>query len=1426
MPNDPTPPRLTLTGSGTRVLIVATEDYPQGELATIGGVLAIARRLAQALATRCGVDPANIELLENPANPDAIAIAFTTAAQQATDTLVFYYIGHGVFNDDLTLMLGTQMTTGPNNQRGKAWPVTEIQRISTDHGGPRLLVLLDCCNSGRAQSSSLVKDFDLRARGRGMFILAAAYREAHAAPDNQGTVFTLAFLDLLTKGSTHAARWIRVCDIPHLMQRLLDGRATKRGDPAPIPIQATTGNIGYLILASNLQGPEPTTRLAHLTDLADIEYDGPCPWTDLAPIYATTTAQLFGRDAFLTSALTTISELAVSSGLITLAGASGVGKTSAVHAGLLPAIAAGALSVPRSNLWPQFTMTPGTNPIETLTTTLATHLSPARDLDDQLRSCPDQFDSALTRAMREHPTPEHIVLVIDQFEELFSDRVDKDDRALFIRALIALADGPALVLLCSRADFYGAYLEDPILGQALSPQRQLNLPPMSEPELREVITGPTDAAGMAIEARLADQIINDLREGTRLSSASLPMLSCALTQTWHNRLGSVLTHDGYTAAGGVGGAIAQKADQIYQELADKPHVLTAAKRILIALVQFRATSGPVRQAVTIDNLVVGASDEQRSASAQALTALRDARLVVIDDDTHLARLVHDALIREWGTLAGWISEHKEGSATRDNLIADAEKWASAPSARNSSYLYRDDALVIAERFAENHPLGTIAREFLDASRQLRAREQHAEHTRRTRELHIEKAHSAALRVRARILIALTTAAVLVAITAGFYFVRARAAQQQATALLYTTVATHLVQDAQQLFGRGRDTRRAVLETLAAHALAPETTTLALLGAHIHTSQVTALARLDGIASQTVTVDTRWRVLGDYTGTVRVWDTHTATDPRPLIGTAHDAVVSVSISPDGRWVAAGDVRGAVRVWDTRTSEGPLSLAGTGNTSVNGVAISPDGHWITATDSAGAVRVWNGPTTNSPRMLPGADQSGLDGVAISPDGRWIAAATLTGSVTIWDTTGDPEPRPLPGAGNWRVRAIAISSDGRQVATGDELGWVRVWDVRTATGPRVLSGSGNAPTLCTQISPDAQHVVVCDIDGAIRTWDLAQPQPQALPDLGLAETYAMAISPDGRWIALSDNTGQIGVLDRQSPTPLQAFPGTSGSLALIAINNDGQVVIGDTANTGAVRLWNAHTQAPPRTLIDFHYPFASGLSTSSDGRWAVAGDIPDTVRVWDLRTTDEPKTLQGQDNSAVSAVGITPDGQWVVAGHYHTGAVRLWDTHTAGNPRTLRGTGNADVYQVAISNDGRWIAAGDAAGVVRLWDTKASHNPQILTGLSAAVYSLAISPDGRWILAGDTNGAIRIWSTDAQQIGTISADQNLGTAGGFGFDHTRRSITVLSTGGISLLPFPAPDTTSLCATLTQPMSAEEWREWVSPDIPQRPVCPRADP
>jgi WD40 repeat protein/class 3 adenylate cyclase len=1157
-------------------------------------------------------------------------------------------------------------------------------------------------------------------------------------------------------------------------------------------------------------------------------YSTECPYKGLAAFGRDDASYFFGRERL-------VGELAartVGSGLLGVVGPSGSGKSSLVLAGLLPSLAARLL--PGSDRWKQEIIRPGETPMAALNPVLQRIREP------------------------------RLVLVVDQFEELFTSPILEEERADFVDALTTIAEDPdkAVIVLTIRADYYGYCAAYPALADLLA-ANQVLVGSMSADELRRAIELPARRAGVRVESSLVDALVEEVVD----EPGGLPLLSTALVEVWQARDNGWLKKSEYERAGGVRGAVARLAEASFVQLkGDEPET---ARAILLRLVGDDETG--VRRRVAIEEF-------DRTATVQAVLArFAQDRLITVSDGT--VEISHEALIREWPRLRGWLEEDIQGRQILAHIAQAAKQWDLR--GRERAELYRGTRLSVALDWAalRGRELNELERQFLSESND--ASQLEAQRQRRTN----RRLRGLLLGVGILLVIALVAGALAFVQRAN-----ARHSAEHALKVARTALAQSL--GAQAVVDHQLDQAMVLARESVNLAVNPNTrsfllTTLQRSPQAIGVLHSPAASRPYAIA---LSPDGRTLAIGENSQTIDFRDTRTDAPVGSPIN--HDGPF-LTYSPDGselvvlRLNSHGQFQ-RVDVFDATTHKtkmtlpipavvtntafyASMSFAPTGTLVVGFGAPSPSPGYLVRYnlgsgqyrrpikvpaglsaaryDPSGKQIVVVGATTlvldaRTGRVVhrfPAGTASGI--AAISPDARTVAFPVGTSSVRFLDlSTGATATAPATGT----TGSIGFTPDSKTlIVTGNDH-TVQLWDVPSHSIRTTLTGHGG-PVHMQAVSPNGTTLYTGSLDGTIFEWTLSgkggfgQSFQAAGEESGAAfgDSPNVAISPDSTTMATGQSNGTVVLRDLSTKRKITSFHATDDQIVSVsfgvhgdrlAVASDGQ----DSSGTVHTRLaiWKLGSHPVPLRKLR-GLDFISWATYTPDGNAIIAGgsrtrrsggETVSSARVaeWNAATgvLVAPPTKVASD--AAFSVASNRDGSRVAAGLDNGEAVVIDPVQQ--KVLTRVDSGGDAVFSVAVSPNGHTLATASDVGFTQLWDM--GKGTAIGTKMKSAdgfVVGVQFSPDGRSLLTEGSDGSTRLFDVETQrEIGNPfpGVDQESEQAA-FTRDQSK-IVAVFLNGRAYIWPMAVRSWENhACSVARRNLTPREWNQFVGSSYPYTKVC-----
>ena len=859
--------------------------------------------------------------------------------------------------------------------------------------------------------------------------------------------------------------------------------------------------------------------------------------------------------------------------LLAVIGSSGTGKSSVVLAGLLPYLKTGAL--PESENWHYYDrILPGSNPLKSLAQIICPSDANPNDWIPEAVAQFLQDSSYLTQVINRYSNSIPSVLVVDQFEEVFTLCQDKSVRKAFIDNLLGLVKSLALsykVILTMRADFESQVVT---LGDDFQTSYELakvQVTYLGASELREAIEKPAELIGLKFEKGLITALVNDVLG----EPSALPLLQFTLLKLWDSRERNRITWDAYKRLSGgreVGGAreaLQRIAEEFYNRFINEDR--DAVKRILLRMVRPREGSDFTSNRVTVPSLYRSGEDD--TLTKRVLNKLIDADLVRLTKGASTApdqvEVSHEALVRNWQRLADWLDQDRKAIRERLHLTEAVEQWLAKN--KEVALLWRGNQLAEALKYDD---LNIIETEFVSCSQEVEQTEiaeqqKQVEEKIRLDEKIKQKSKEFSIAVIFSIVILCLSALAL------YSAWDSKKSRSEAVASYNDAKKSEFLNiiNSSQVFYSTHNPLQALVEAIRATKKWKEFTP------EIQKDQEkTAIEQLQKIVKEA-------HEFGEYNLLVK----HTK------------RVRSVSFSSSGEYIASGGYDGRIVIWNlTGKIEKEILLP---KKEINSLSFGDNNQTVALGCTDGSVILWRWKTKELPKEILAnkKDQGQILSVTYSPKGQFIASSSEYEYLNLWKSE--------------EIKTKIEPYSSYQYGSKDKYNTKVLYSVAFSADEQTLAlGFGNHQIWLTKVnSLDSQTPLKAQHTNKV---------------------HSVNFSLDGRFLASGGDDGVILLFNTKDYSSIiKAFIGHGSGVRSVSFSKDGKF-IASGSDDGSVKLWEtspSHSEKEDRDPLPLHTFNGYGgvvysVSYSPDGKYIVSGHGDGIVRIW---KTDLPTSIQMSSN-----------------------------------------------------------------------------------------------------------------------------------------------------------------------------------------------------
>ncbi|MBD2357828.1 hypothetical protein H6G41_24990 [Tolypothrix sp. FACHB-123] len=444
----------------------------------------------------------------------------------------------------------------------------------------------------------------------------------------------------------------------------------------------------------------------------------------------------------------------------------------------------------------------------------------------------------------------------------------------------------------------------------------------------------------------------------------------------------------------------------------------------------------------------------------------------------------------------------------------------------------------------------------------------------------------------------------------------------------------------------------------------------------------------------------------------------------------DTVSSVSFSPDGKTIASASVDKTIKLWSLDGKE--LKTFKGHSDTVYSVSFSPDGKTIASASGDNTIKLWSLDGKELKTFKGHSDQ--VSSVSFSLDSKTIASASVDNTIKLWSLDGK-ELKTFKGHSN-SVYSISFSPDGKTIASASGDNTIKLWNLE---GKELKTFKGHSDSVYrVSFSFDGKTIASASRDKTIKLWNLEGKELKTFK--GQSDwVSSVSFSPDGKTIASASRDKTIKLWNLEGKE-LKTFKGHSDWISSVSFSPDGKT-IASASRDKTIKLWNL--EGKELKTFKGHSDTVYSVSFSLDGKTIASASRDKTIKLWSV-DGKEFKTFKGHSDW-VSSVTFSPDGK-TIASASADGTIKLWSLEGK-ELKTFNGHSDA-VWSVSFSPDGKTIASASRDKTIKLWNLEGKEL-KTFKGHSDAVWSVSFSPDGKTIASASGDKTVILWNLDLENL-----------------------------------------------------------------------------
>ena len=1203
------------------------------------------------------------------------------------ETFLLFFAGHGYRqSNENGETEGFLLTSDAKSKEVRGVSLKRLRTLLKESKVRQQIVWLDCCYSGELFNFTEM-DLNKYDKTRDLCFIAASREFEYAWEQENGKhgELTNALLEGLDPCNLNNGSdgWVTNRTLKDFISKEISKELKK------VLQHPVLHNSGWKIILTGKDGVYSKTCPYKALEYFDFNPEAPEEIDD--PLY------FYGRTGVIKQLLDKVRN----GNFLAVLGASGSGKSSVVRAGLLYQLYLGK-EIPGSDKWKIYKpFTPGAHPLEKLGQLLGEQLATVNDLVNFIDRIPN----------------ERVMLVVDQFEEVFTQCQDKKKREQFIECLLGtierIHDKLRLVLVM-RSDFQGKCDDYPDLATSID-KNLVRVMQMTSEELREVIEKPAKKVGLEIVPELVNQMIDDVQG----SPGDLPLLEYTLAQLWeksHRYQRLTLEDYKHPDFGGLKETLEKQANKVYDSLKTEEQQ-QVAEWIFLKLTSIGEGTEDTRRQIRQQDLVNSKHSQHLVDQVLNRLAAADSRLVITSEEKlegergePVVNIAHEALIRNWSKLQEWIAKKRYAELIRRRLEAkvqewlrlgkssgglldereldDVQNWCKSLDAQDSGEIPKLDELIAASILVINEnklqQLTTSTETQFASNKQLDAL------ATAIKAGELLKKTSSRIRENIKIL-------VLTNFNQLIYGFRERNSLKEHN---QGVLGINFSSDGQRIVSTSRDNTIKIwfcdgnlIQTINEHK--------------------------DIVYNAIFNNKNDLLVSASRDRTIKIWklDPNSSCFKLDKCIYIEDQVFNIALSPNNQIIASDTRSGKIKLWDL---SGKLiaPLDGHPNERINDLNFSPNGQIIASAGADQCIKLWSTENYNCIDTLTEKDSV----YAVNfVDNQTIVSGTGEGMVSVWNLD---TKKPIPiGRHKAAITRLAVNQDSKIIASASCDHTIAIWDIqapRLESEPlKILEGHENhvSNVSFNPAITDSIMLGSSSEDGTIKIWKVISPI--------IIDGLYFSFAPNSQMIVTGHKDGSIKLWSENGNLQ-KSFSGHDSIVLRVEFSPNGKTFV-STGVDETVKIWSSEGKLYQTLKIDH---VVSSISFSPDGQTIATASVhKKLVDIWDLENGELIHKYNIPTTKAVQNVSFSPDGQTIAVVNYGDNKINFWKLDDEKVINTL--TASSSISSISFSKEGHIAAACDK-DIVDFWYFEATqYQKQPSKILRGNLWDVAFSPDSQTII-----------------------------------------------------------------------------------------------